>query len=254
MADAAPVTDRLAALEAHIAELDKRLEQRESELDIRKLQHLYGYLIDKCLYNETVDLFTPDGEVRFFGGVWKGQEGVRRLYVERFQTRFTYGNNGPIDGFLLDHPQLQDIINVAPDGVTAFGRARSMMQAGRHQDYTGGPDNPMLGKRQWWEGGNYENTYKKVDGVWRFHVLNYMPQWHADFETGWAETPHEYVPFPKITYPTDPTGPDELITDHWLWPTHKLVPFHMPHPVTGKEIVAQRWQGDIDRENAAKKG
>lgn len=252
MAEAAPVTDRLAALEARISELDKRLEQRESELDIRKLQHLYGYLIDKCLYNETVDLFTPDGEVRFFGGVWKGQEGVRRLYVERFQSRFTYGNNGPIDGFLLDHPQLQDIINVAPDGVTAFGRARSMMQAGRHQDYTGGPDNPMLGKRQWWEGGIYENTYKKVDGVWRFHVLNYMPQWHADFETGWAETPHAYVPFPKITYPTDPTGPDELIADHWLWPTHKLVPFHMPHPVTGKEIVAQRWQGDIDRENAKK--
>ena len=254
MADAAPVTDRLAALEARIAQLDKRLEQRESELDIRKLQHTYGYLIDKCLYNETIDLFTEDGEVRFFGGVWKGKSGVRRLYVERFQARFTHGNNGPIDGFLLDHPQLQDIINVAPDGVTAFGRARSMMQAGRHQDYTGGPDNPMLGKRQWWEGGIYENTYKKVDGVWRFHVLNYMPQWHADFETGWAETPHEYVPFPKITYPTDPTGPDELITDHWLWPTHKLVPFHMPHPVTGKEIVAQRWQGDIDRENAAKKG
>lgn len=118
------MTDRLAALEARISELDTRLEQRGRELDIQKLQHLCG--------------------------------------------------------FLLDHPQLQDIINVAPDGVTAFDRARSMMQAERHQDYTGGPDNPMLGKRQWWEGGIYENTYKKVDGVWRFHVLNYMPQWHAD--------------------------------------------------------------------------
>jgi hypothetical protein len=26
----------------------------------------------------------------------------------------------------------------------------------------------------------------------------------------------------------------------------------MKHPVTGKEIVAERWQGDIDREHAAK--
>ncbi len=240
--------DRIAALEAQVAALTKRVTVCEDEQAVRKLQYLYGYLIDKCLYDETVDLFTPDGEVRFFGGIWRTQAGVRRLYVDRFQSRFTYSNNGPIDGFLLDHPQLQDIIDVQPDGVTALGRARSMMQAGRHKDYEG--DAPHLKARQWWEGGIYENTYKKIDGKWRIHILNYMPQWHADFETGWANTPHEYVPFPKEIYPKDPTGPDELITDHWLWPTHKLVPFHMPHPITGKQIVAQRWQGDIDREKS----
>lgn len=241
-------SDRIATLEEQVAALAGRITVREDELDVRKLQHLYGYLIDKCLYNETVDLFTDDGEVRFFGGVWRGKEGIRRLYVERFQKRFTHGVNGPIDGFLLDHPQLQDIIDIQPDGVTALGRARSMMQAGRHKDYVG--SEPHLQSRQWWEGGIYENTYRKVDGVWRIQILNYMPQWHADFESGWANTPHEYVPFPKVTYPTDPTGPDALIEDHWLWPTHKLVPFHMKHPVTGKEIVAERWQGDTDREVA----
>lgn len=245
--------NRIAALEAKLADVEKRLTVREDELDVRKLQHLYGYLIDKCLYNEVIDLFTDDGEVRFFGGVWKGKAGVRRLYVDRFQSRFTHGNNGPIDGFLLDHPQLQDIVHIQPDGVTALVRARSMMQAGRHKDYVD-PADPMLGVRQWWEGGIYQNTYKKVDGIWRIHVLNYWPHWHADFETGWAYTKPEYVPFPTITYPEDPTGPDELIPDHWLWPTHKLFPFHFPHPVTGKEIVAERWQGDIDREKAAKKG
>ncbi|KPF91323.1 hypothetical protein IP81_11475 [Novosphingobium sp. AAP83] len=241
-------TNQIVALESRLADLEKRLTVREDELDIRKLQHLYGYLIDKCMYNETVDLWTDDGEVRFFGGVWKGKEGVRRLYVERFQSRFTYGNNGPIDGFLLDHPQMQDIINIQPDGVTAFGRARSMMQAGRHKDYEG--DAPHLKARQWWEGGIYENTYKKVNGVWRMHILNYMPIWHADFEGGWANTPQEYVPFPKVTYPTDPTGPDELLEGHWLWPMHKVNAFHMKHPVTGEEMIPQRWQGDIDRENA----
>ncbi|NWK97629.1 hypothetical protein DM806_18605 [Sphingobium lactosutens] len=243
--------DRIAHLEKTVTDLNSRLQRREDELDVRKLQHLYGYLIDKCLYNETVDLFADDGEVRFFGGVWRGKAGIRRLYVERFQARFTHGTNGPIDGFLLDHPQLQDIVDIDPDGVTAHARARSMMQAGRHKDYTD-PANPALGARQWWEGGIYENTYKKVDGVWRIQILNYMPQWHADFDKGWANTPAEYVPFPKITYPEDPTGPDALIADHWLWPTHKLVPFHMVHPVTGKPIVAERWQGDIDREQAAR--
>ena len=62
------------------------------------------------------------------------------------------------------------------------------------------------------------------------------------------------MPFPKQTYPQDPTGPDELIADAWLWPIHKVVPFHMKHPVTGREIVPQRWQGDIDREAARAKG
>lgn len=243
-------SDRIAALEAQVSNLAKRLTIREDELDIRKLQHLYGYLIDKCLYNETVDLFSDDGQVRFFGGIWQGKEGVRRLYCDRFQKRFTHGNNGPIDGFLLDHPQMQDIIHIQPDGVTALARARSMMQAGRHKDYLG--EGPAAVPRQWWEGGIYENTYKKVDGVWRIHILNYMPVWHADFDSGWANTGKAYVPFPTETFPTDPTGPDALIppTDRWLWPTHRLVPFHMPHPVTGKPIVAERWEGDIAREQA----
>ena len=71
----------------------------------------------------------------------------------------------------------------------------------------------------------------------------------ADRE-GWAHTPPEYVPFPKVTYPTDPTGPDELLEGHWLWPTHKITPFHMNHPVTGKPIEAQRLQRDLDHDAA----
>ncbi|WP_321396939.1 nuclear transport factor 2 family protein [Emcibacter sp.] len=237
-------SDRIKALEDQVAALTKRLTVSEDEQAVRKLHHLYGYFIDKCLYNETVALFTEDCEVHFFGGIYKGHAGAARLYIERFQKNFTHGNNGPIDGFLLDHPQLQDIVDIQDDGVTALGRFRCMMQAGRHKDY-GEP-------RQWWEGGLYENVYKKVDGVWRIHILNYCPQWHADFETGWANTRPNYVPFLDTIYPEDPTGPDELKEDVWLWPTHKVVPFHNIHPVTKEPIVPERWQGDIDREKAGK--
>ncbi|MFM5923845.1 MAG: nuclear transport factor 2 family protein [Novosphingobium sp.] len=241
--------DRIAALEAKLADVEKRLVVREDELDVKKLQYLYGYLIDKCMYNEVVDLFADDGEVRFFGGVWKGKAGVKRLYVDRFQKRFTYGNNGPIDGFLLDHPQIQTIIDIDETGTIAKLRGRSTMQAGRHKNYEG--EEPHLKARQWWEGGLYENTYVKGDdGKWRILSLNYFPHWHADFESGWANTPDEYVPFPKVLFPEDPSGPDSLIEEHWLWPTHKLLPFHMKHPITDEEMVAERWQGDIDREKA----
>lgn len=232
--------DRIAVLEKQVAELVRRLVVQEDEQAVRKLQHLYGYLIDKCLYRETVDLFTEDCEVHFFGGIYRGKQGAARLYIERFQKNFTHGNNGPIDGFLLDHPQHQDIVDIQDDGVTALGRFRCTMQAGRHKDY-GQP-------RQWFEGGLYENTYRKVDGVWRIHILNYVPQWHADFDSGWANTRPNYVPFLDKTIPEDPTGPDELKDDVWLWPTHKVVPFHNLHPVTGEPIVPERWEGDIERE------
>ena len=72
----------------------------------------------------------------------------------------------------------------------------------------------------------------------------------SGIEGSWVNTPTEYVPFPKVLYPEDPSGPDALIEEHWLWPTHKLLPFHMKHPITGQEMVAQRWQGDEDRAKA----
>jgi carotenoid cleavage dioxygenase len=106
------------------------------------------------------------------------------------------------------------------------------MTAGRHKDY-GGP-------RQWWEGGLYENEYVKEGGVWKIKVLNYMPQWHADYETGWANTRPAYLPFPAKTLADgDPIGPDELIRDAWLWPDHEVVPFHCPHPVTGQPVTPE---------------
>jgi len=240
--------EQLQALQKTVEQLTHKVGILEDTHAIRRLQHAYGYYIDKCLYNETVDLFADDGEVRFMGGRFKGKEGVKRLYIGRFQKNFTKGKNGPVYGFLLDHPQLQDIIDVAPDRKTAKARARSFMQAGSHESRrareaqldkvaqeamaAAGGELP----RQWWEGGIYENEYVNEGGIWKFKVLNYRPVWHGTVEKGWAYTPPEYVKFFSATYPQDPGGPDELITNPppVLWPDTDVVPFHYPHPVTGK--------------------
>jgi hypothetical protein len=43
---------------------------------------------------------------------------------------------------------------------------------------------------------------------------------------------------PKKLYPEDPLGPDALIDPQpRLWPATDVVPFHYPHPVTGKPIA-----------------
>lgn len=224
---------RIAGLERLVADLSHHLALLEDAAAIRKLHHLYGYFIDKCLYEETVDLFADDGVVRFFGGIWKGKESVRRLYIGRFRKNFTGDHNGPVKGFLLDHMQMQDVIDVADDRRTAKARFRVFMAAGRHADH-GGP-------RQWWEGGLYENEYVREDGVWKISLLNYHPQWHADYESGWAHTKPNYLPFfEKTVSDGEPGGPDEIDKTVWLWPQHEVLPFHNMHPVTGKPIALQK--------------
>jgi hypothetical protein len=223
--------DRVSDLELEVGGLTQEVGRLKDESDIRKVQYSYGYFIDKSQYNECVDLFAEDGEVWFLGGIYKGKAGVRRLYIERFQTNFTDGHNGPRYGWLLDHPQLQMVIDVAPDRKTAKVRGRSTMQAGLHETAKGD-------QRAWWEGGIYENEYVREDGIWKIRALRYFPFWHGSFAEGWAKTPIDFIPMAKTLYPEDPLGPDALIDPApRLWPATDIVPFHYPHPVTGKPIA-----------------
>ena len=220
----------LEQLASRIDALEHQLGIAQDESAIRMVLYTYGYFIDKSQYNEVVDLFADDGEVWFLGGIYKGKAGVRRLYIERFQTTFTDGHNGPRYGWLLDHPQLQMVIDVAPNRATAKVRGRSMMQAGLHESAAGQ-------QRAWWEGGIYENDYVRQDGVWKIKALRYYPFWHGSFEEGWAKTPIDFIPMSTTLHPEDPLGPDALIQPApRLWPATDIVPFHYPHPVTGKPI------------------
>ncbi|GHF11499.1 hypothetical protein GCM10014715_78980 [Streptomyces spiralis] len=221
-----------------LEELARRLDRLESQLAIRDLQHAYGYYLDKTLYSEVVDLFCADCEIVFMGGTYRGREGAERLYTRRFRETFTDGRNGPMPGFLLDHPQLQDVITLSEDGDSAKGRFRTLMQAGTH--YTVKAAGEQRSRRdQWWEGGIYENEYVRENGVWKIRKLDYQPVWHADYETGWARSEQHFV-VDHETYPENKVGPDELVADpHRLWPGTAVVPFHYPHPVTGEEWTQQ---------------
>lgn len=225
----------IATLTARIEKLEHELAIQQDIHEIRRLQYTYGYFIDKSQYDEVVDLFADDGDVWFLGGIYKGKAGVRRLYIERFKKLFTQGHNGPRYGWLIDHPQMQMVIDVAPDRRTAQLRGRSMMQAGLHDTAEG--DRPAW-RRAWWEGGIYENSYVRENGVWKIKAIRYYPFWHGTFIEGWAKTPIDYIPMATKLYPEDPNGPDALIDPQpRLWPATDTVPFHYPHPVTGKPIV-----------------
>src|SRR5438309_7720644 len=147
----------IAALTARVEKLEHELAVQQDIHQIRRVQYAYGYFIDKSQYNEVVDLFADDGDVWFLGGIYRGKAGVRRLYIERFQKQFTQGHNGPRYGWLLDHPQMQLIIDVAPDRRTAQARGRSMMQAGLHLT-------AECRHHAWMAGVLYETDYVSVYG------------------------------------------------------------------------------------------
>lgn len=213
---------RVAALEAETG----RLADIQA---IRKLQHAYGYFMDKCLFSEIVDLFVEDCELRFMGGIFRGKAGARRLYGG------ASGLNGPSDGMLFEHLIVQDIIDIAPDRSTAQGRFRTFMQGGIHHSKTDAP--PSI-PPQFLEGGVYENIYVREEGVWKFKLFDYTVVWQADFSQGWAHSPDNSLmvsAYPAL-YPENPRGPDAYGAPARRWPKAVVVPFHYVHPVTGKVI------------------
>ena len=221
----------ITELRSELNELRKEIQMLRDIHDVRTLHFKYGYYLDMCLYDETVELFSDDCIVYFLNGIYRGKAGAGRIYKGWFRQMFTQGVNGPVYGFLLDHFISQDIVQIAEGGQTAHGRFRCLMQAGSHETKEH-KVRPM--PDQCWEGGIHENVYVKEQGVWKIKELNYNLIWQADYDTGWAHSSVHLEPLTK-TYPEDPFGPDELAGEiPKFWPNMRVIPFNYPHPVTGE--------------------
>ena len=226
------VEQRLAAVEHRVGEL-------EDVNAIRRLHWAYGYYIDFNLPEQVADLFADDGVVVFLSGEYVGKAGVMRLYGDWIQHRFTGGRPGPVDGLLLDHFQMQDVITVAPDRQTAKGRFRGMLFGGWHDDFLDAK--PDFMPQQFMEAGIYENDYVRENGVWKIERLDYKMQWQGNYEEGWAHTTSHLQPGEKL-YPEDPVGPDRLLPKEEYrktWPYRHDVPMHFAHPKFGALLAGQ---------------
>ncbi|MEO6153296.1 MAG: nuclear transport factor 2 family protein [Croceibacterium sp.] len=229
--------ERLAALEQRVGLL-------EDIQAIRRLHWAYGYYIDFNRPEEVAELFAEDGAVVFLSGEYVGHAGVKRLYGDWIAGRFTGGKPGPVNGLLLDHFQMQDVITVAPDRQTAKGRFHGILLGGWHDDFQETREEMM--PQQFMEAGIYENDYVKVanefgEGTWRIKRLDYMMQWQGDYENGWAHTTAHLQPATK-TWPEDPLGPDRLLPadqHRKTWPYRQDVPMHFAHPKFGALLAGQ---------------
>jgi hypothetical protein len=219
--------DEIALLKAQVAALTQRMGVLEDIQAIRTLHFKYGYYFDKWMFGEVIDLFAEDCEIHFLNGIFKGKQGARRMWGSGM------GIHGPTFGVLTEHLMVQDIVDVAPDRMTAKGRFRCFLMGGVHETK---PEKTPI-PSQFWEGGVYENSYVKESGIWKIKVFNYNLVWQAEYAKGWAHSALNLLmvsPF-TTTYPENPRGPDSLKPEPFhFWPHPVVVPFHYPHPVTGK--------------------
>ena len=203
------------------AKLDQRIQRLDDENAILNLQRTYGFLVDKALWREVTELFTEDGTLEIGGrGVFVGKD---RIY----EYLLFLGKEGPRYGRVFDHMQLQPIIHVAADGLTARGRWRFLTQgaelasaegAGYAQSSSG-----YLGM------GTYENEYVREDGVWKIRKLHaYFRMYTRDID-GWGKTA---LPNTRPEPELPPDLPPTVVHDQY--PAIYIPPFHYRHPVTGK--------------------
>jgi acetyl esterase/lipase len=195
----------------HAAELLHRATLLRDAQEIENLQRIYGYYVDRAMWDQVADLFADDGTMEM------GQQGV---YVGKHHIRAfldLLGHNGLTYGWLNDHIQLQPIVDVAPDGRSARLRSREL-------DMTG-----VYGQWGKWSEGTYENTFVKQGGVWRIQSLHYYPTFITDYDKGWAQDA-EPVPQASSTLPPD-RPPTEIYA---IYPKAFVPPFHYRNPVTGE--------------------
>lgn len=211
-ADAPPDAEQtIAALERAVAALEQRIERLRDVDEIENLQSIYGYYLDKALWDPLADLFAEDATI---------EVAQRGIYVGRKRVREALELFGPQvlrDAHLHNHMQLQPVIHVAPDGQTAKLRSRAWSQLGTH------------GERGFWMGGVYENEFVKVDGVWKFKKDHVYTTFSAYYDGGWALEPR---PAPGISKTLAPDLPPSDVYE--AFPGVYVSPYHYPHPVTGR--------------------
>jgi len=205
-------------LKNSVDSLSMQVAMLEEENMIRQLHQTYENLMDNGMYENVPDLFADDAEVTFNGGVFKNKNrGIDRLYREHFHSGMTGKLIEPAPGFELDTDQMQDVVEVAPDRLSAKAAFTYSIQVGMPID----SDSILVemarlqgeGIQKWWEGGVYDLSYVKdvKDGSWKIHKLEYKTLSRADYRPGRSyASPISVSQFSKL-YPDEAAGPDRLI-------------------------------------------
>lgn len=201
---------RIPALEAQVKLLQQQADRAQDYIELMNLQSIYGYYVDKSLWDQAADLFSADATLEIAGrGLFVGQDRIRTYLHEL----------GPAEyGRLFNHLQLQPVVHVAEDGQSASARWRSLMQVGH------------LGKEARWGDAVYENRYVKEDGVWKIARLHSFITFYVDYDRGWNKGA---VELPGHLETLEPDA--DSTVKYKAFPEVFVPPYHYDNPVSGRK-------------------
>jgi hypothetical protein len=173
------------------------------------LQSAYGYYVDKSRWDDAADLFSANATLEIAGrGLFVGQDRIRTYLRQLGELEY---------GRLFNHMQLQPVVHIAADGLSAKARWRSFMQVGH------------LGKEARWGEATYENEYAREGGVWKITKLHSFITFYVEFDKGWNKGA---VALPKHLEGLEPDA--EATVKYGAFPEVFVPPYHYKNPVTGK--------------------
>jgi hypothetical protein len=188
---------------------DLELRRIEAHDAVENLQAAYGYYIDKGLWDEATRLFTGTASYEVEQrGVYHGRARIRAALGLK-------GPPGPQPGVLAIEMQLQPVIHVSEDGLSAKARWRTLEMKG------------VQGKAGQWGEGVYENEYRIENGAWKISKLHYYLTFRADYDKGWTEGP---LPIEKASTELPPDAPPTEV--YGALPDVYLPPYHYANPVS----------------------
>lgn len=202
------LAQRVVSLQATVTNL-------EAENEIENLQGIFGFYYDKNQWQQAADLFTEDATLEWGGsGVYVGKAHILAWLQN-------HGAEGAQEAVLNDQMQLQPIVSVAADGLTAKARWHLFSQEAHH------------GVDHFWGTGIYENEYRHEDGVWKISRLTLYSSMRTPYEDGWGVTA-----LPR-SIPDAQLPPDQPPSaDYENYPSVFVPPFHFDNPVTGSPETA----------------
>lgn len=200
----------------HVDNLSLRVALLEEEKALRQLHRDFEQALDQGRYAAVMDMFGAESEVVFNGGVFKGRQGVSRLYGDHFRSGKTGRRMEPAPGFELADQQ-RDSVEVAADRLSAKAVFPYSIQVGMPlESETSLVAMARLhgeGVRTWWEGGVYRVNYRRdvAEGRWKISRLEYDTLSRADYRAGRSYArPISVAPF-STRFAQDQMGPDELV-------------------------------------------
>jgi hypothetical protein len=209
---------RVAEARARVDAIQARAARLADINEIENLQRSYGYYVDKMLWDHVVDLFAEDSTLEIGpSGVYVGQDSIRKYLYS-----LSNGQQGPIEGVLYNHMQLQPIVSLSADGQNAEGRWQALILTGESGAGSGGN----------WGEGPYENEYVKQNGVWKISKLHWYATFMAPYEGGWENASVEAVREYAMGRGVEPDRPPS--ENYAPFPGADVPPFHYPNPVTGE--------------------